>query len=174
MSEIIITDVLLSVGIVASLVLIYCVNKNARRKTANDLVNRFNHLSQKNGLYFTQLEIFEDFIIGLNRIRKKLYVFKRTDKTFHLQVIDLTEIFTCSSRKTYKETVWGDTRKKYLAQVDKIWLEFEYADGREPLQVTFYEAGSNQLFAMSEMEQKLQQWENIITETISKYSRNIA
>jgi hypothetical protein len=67
-----------------------------------------------------------------------------------------------------------DKKEKLETLVDKIGLEFDYTDKREPVQLSFYEAGRDHLFDMNDLVQKAGSWEIILTKIITNKVKNRA
>lgn len=174
MSSIIIAGALILIIVFISLMLVSINNKH-RKKEANQLLDRFNELAERNNLSFTHKEIMENFIIGLDEAHKKLLVSIKPGTKYNSFVIDLDQIKSCSKKKIYKTINMGTIKKQKLETlVDKIVLEFDYTAIKEPAQIPFYEAGSDQLFDMDERVQKAGSWEIILNKTINTKLRSTA
>jgi hypothetical protein len=143
-------------------------DKNNRNKKNNELMFRFNELTERNNLSFTHKEMIGNYIIGLDELRKKLFVLSRPDNMYSLQIINLKEIKNCSSNKLYM-SINMEVAKNPAHEVlpDKIVLEINYLNNRKPTQFPFYVSGLNQLREMRELEQKAKGWEVILTKEIS-------
>lgn len=90
-------------------------------------------------------------------------------------MIDLKEVKRCSKKKIYKTVNMGTLkREKYEKHIDKIALEFDFTDKREPVQIPFFESAVNNLPEMFELDQKTYSWEIILTKTINKMSKTTA
>jgi hypothetical protein len=174
MSSIIIAGALITIIVIICLVLV-SINNTHRKKLTLELVSRFNDIGIGYNLSFSNKEIFKNFIIGLDELRKKLLILRKTDDKLHLQVIDLKEVKSCSKQKIYKTVNMGTIKKEqYEKHIDKIVLEFVYTDIRDPVQIIFYESAINNLAEMFELDQKTYSWETILTKTINKMPKAIA
>jgi uncharacterized protein YpmB len=167
----IIVAILIAIIVAIALTLVSINNKH-RKKAAFELVARFNELGEKNKLSFSQKEMLENLILGLDELRKKLLVLSRSENKFDLQVINLREIKHCSRKKLYKTINMGTVKKQqHETHIDKIVLEFDFEDKRAPVQVPFYEAGRSHLLEISDLGRKAESWEKIITRSINNGSK---
>ncbi len=149
------------------------VNNRQRKKKADELVARLSLLAERNNLTISKKELLENSIIGLDELRRKLFVLRKTENNYVLQIIDLLEIKNCAARKMYKRINRGIVKKeKCEARVDKIVLVFEYLKKYNPVQIPFYESGVSDLCKAPEMEIKAGNWETVLTETINRTLRN--
>jgi hypothetical protein len=53
-------------------------------------------------------------------------------------------------------------------------LAFECNDDRQPIHISFFDPRTNQIFAMSELEQKANNWETILTKLLNTDMKKIA
>ena len=170
MSYIVIAAVVILMIVVISL-LPSSINNKHRKKQANELAVRFTELGERNNLSFKNKVGLKHSIIGLDDLRKKLFILTRTDNKYDLQVIDLKEIINCSIIKLYKRSnMVTDKKQRYEFQIDSIALEIDYANKREPVQIPFYRSGLDHLTEMTGLEQKATNWEIILTKAINNHS----
>ena len=166
-------SILIAGAIIAFLVIICVVlvsiNNNQRYKMAMELATRFDEFGERHNLSFSDKEILENFTIGLDELRKKLIVVRNAGNEYDRQVVDLKEVKSCSRKRIYKRVDMGTSKTpRYESHIDKIVLEFDYIDKREPLSISFYEALEDHLLPMIELEQKAESWEIILKKTIDK------
>jgi hypothetical protein len=174
MSSIIVAFLLIALIVIICLALVSINNKH-RQRTAIEIVNLFNKLGQEKNLSFHNKEINENFIIGLDEVHKKLLGLRKTDNKYSSLVIDLDQVKSCSKKKIYRTINMGTIKKqKFETLVDKIVLQFDYMDKREPAQISFYEAGRDHLFDMNDLARKAGNWEIILTKTINNKLRSTA
>lgn len=174
MSSIIIASALISL-IALIIIVLVSINNNHRKKIAIELTSRFTELEEKNNLSFTHKEMIKNFIIGLDELRKKFFVLRKTDSKYDFQVIDLRVVKSCTKKKIYSSINMGTIKKeRYENHIDKIALEFSYLDNRDPIQIYFFESGVNNLLEMSELEQKAESWATILTKTLNNKLKNTA
>jgi hypothetical protein len=167
MSSIIIAFLLIALVIIICLVLV-SVNNKHKQKAAVEIDRLFTRLKEEMNLSFSRKEIQENFIIGLDKPHKTLLYVIKTDNTYSSLVIDLEQLKSCSKNKVYKSINMGtDKKQKFETMVDKVVLEFDYIDKREPVQISFYEAGRDHLFDMNDLVQKASSWEIILTKIIT-------
>ena len=150
------------------------INNNQRKKKTLELATRFNELGEKNYLSFTHKEVIENFIIGLDQLRMKLFALRKAGDRYDFQVIDLKEIRSCSKKKIYKSINMGTVKKEnYENYIDKIVLQFDFLDNRDPVQIAFYESNGD-LSDIPELERKVTNWITILTDTLNRKLKSTA
>jgi len=150
------------------------INNNQRKKKTLELASRFNELGEKNYLSFTHKEVIENFIIGLDQLRMKLFALRKAGDQYDFQVIDLKEIRSCSKKKIYKSINMGTVKKEnYENYIDKIVLQFDFLDNRDPVQIAFYESNGS-LSDIPELERKVTNWITILTDTLNRKLKSTA
>lgn len=175
MSTIIVAAIIISTVTCICLVLVSINNKH-RQKTASELLNRFSKLGTENNLSFSSHEILENCIIGLDGIQRKLLILKKIDKDEYDSILlDLNEVKNCSKKNIYTRVNIGTSKKeRFENQINKIVLDFDFKDNRQPVQILFYEPITNHIFAMSELEQKAKKWETILSQITNMGLKKIA
>jgi hypothetical protein len=174
MSSTVIAGVLILLIVIICLVLV-SINNNHRKKIAIELVDRFNELGERNNLSCTHKEMMQSFIIGLDELRKKLFVLRKAGNKYDFQLVNLNEVKICSKKKVYNSINMGTIKKeRYENHIDKIALEFSYIDNRTPIQINFFESGVHHLLEMVELEQKADSWVAILTKTLNNKLKNTA
>ena len=150
------------------------INNNQRKKKTLELASRFNELGEKNYLSFTHKEVIENFIIGLDQLRMKLFALRKAGDQYDFQVIDLKEIRSCSKKKIYKSINMGTVKKEnYENYIDKIVLQFDFLDNRDPVLIAFYESNGG-LSDIPELERKVTNWITILTDTLNRKLKSTA
>jgi len=175
MSTIIVAVIVISIITGICLILV-SINNKQRKKTGTELLNHFSKLATENNLSFSSQEILENCIIGLDGVQRKLLILKKIDKDGYDSILlDLNEVKTCSQKKIYTRINIGTSKKeKFENHLDKIVLEFDFIDNRQPVQILFYEPITNHLFAMSELEHKAKKWETILSQIVHTGLKKIA
>jgi len=175
MSTIIVAAIIISVIISISLILV-SINNKQRKKTSTELLNHFSKLGTENNLSFSSQEILENCIIGLDGIQRKLLILKKIDKDEYDSILlDLNEVKNCSKRNIYTRVNIGTNKKeRFENHLDKIVLDFDFIDNRQPVQILFFEPITNHIFAMSELEQKAKKWETILSQITNTGLKKIA
>jgi hypothetical protein len=161
--------IIISVAIITLALAIYKALRAIRRHDRLDeifsLDQRFDNFEKENNLKFSKKERLNDFVIGLENVRKKLFVFKKVNDNYELLIVDLKEIKSCCKRKIYKSVV-TENRNKETRDLDKIIIEFENTTGDERLQVPFYESIQNKQVEILELEHKAEEWESFLKSRI--------
>ena len=175
MSTIIVAAILISVITGICLILVSINNKH-RQKTASELLNHFSKLGTENNLSFSSEEILENGIIGLDGIQRKLLILKKIDKDEYDSILlDLNEVKKCSKKNIYTRVNIGTNKKeRFENHLDKIVLDFDFIDNRQPVQILFFEPITNHVFAMLELEQKAKKWETILSQIANTGLKKIA
>ena len=175
MSTIIVAAILISVITGICLILVSINNKH-RQKKASELLNHFSKLGTENKLSFSSQEILENCIIGLDGIRRKLLILKKIDTDDYDPIfLDLNEVKKCSKKNIYTRVNIGTNKKeRFENHLDKIVLDFDFIDNRQPVQILFFEPITNHIFAMSELEQKAKKWETILSQIANTGLKKIA
>ena len=175
MSTIIVAAIIISVIISISLKLV-SINNKQRKKTSTELLNHFSKLGTENNLSFSSQEILENCIIGLDGIQRKLLILKKIDKDEYDSILlDLNEVKKCSKKNIYTRVNIGTSKKeRFENHLDKIVLDFDFIDNRQPVQILFFEPITNHVFAMSELEQKAKKWETILSQITNTGLKKIA
>ena len=165
MSSIVIVGGLILFLVLVILALVSINNKH-RKKIAMELVGRFNELGERNNLSFTHKEILGHFVIALDELRMKLSVLRKTGNQYDFKVIDLKEVKGFSKKKIYESINMGTIKKeRYENHIDKIALQFDFLDNRDPIQIPFYVSGEDHVLEMPGLEQKAGSWVAILTKT---------
>ena len=175
MSTLIVAAILISIITGICLILVSMNNKH-RQKTASELLNHFSKLGTENNLSFSSQEILENCIIGLDGIQRKLLILKKIDKDEYDSILlDLNEVKNCSKRNIYTRVNIGTSKKeRFENHLDKIVLDFDFIDNRQPVQILFFEPITNHIFAMLELEQKAKKWETILSQIANTGLKKIA
>jgi hypothetical protein len=175
MSTIIVAAIIISVIISISLKLV-SINNKQRKKTSTELLNHFSKLGTENNLSFSSQEILENCIIGLDGIQRKLLILKKIDKDEYDSILlDLNEVRKCSKKNIYTRVNIGTSKKeRFENHLDKIVLDFDFIDNRQPVQILFFEPITNHIFAMLELEQKAKKWETILSQIANTGLKKIA
>ena len=93
-------------------------------------------------------------------------ILKKIDKEeYNSILLDLNEVKSCSKKTIYKRINIGTSKKeRFENHIDKIVLDFDFIDDRQPVQILFFEHVTSHIFAMSELEQKAKKWETIVSQ----------
>lgn len=174
MSTFIVAAILISGIIIISLILV-SVNNKHRQKTTAALLTQFSRLGTEKNLSFSTQEILENCIIGLDEIKRKLLILNKIDKDkYEPLLLNLDEVKNCSKMKVYRSVNMGTKKKKkFENQLDKIVLVFDFIDNRQPVHVVFFEPFADHILTMSDLEQKAQNWETILSQIVNSGLKRI-
>lgn len=166
--------------IVASVILIFkgliFLHNREEKKVSAALNAYYNEVATKHSLTVLNPEIMKDTILGLNEICDKLLVVKliETDK-YKWHIIDLYNVESCTFIKDYKSYYSNDPKEKTAERfVDLIYLQFEFLDKEEIVEINFYTHILNHVSDMPQSEQKARKWQEVISKTIKKKLKRIA
>ena len=151
--------------ITAICVFLVLINNRDKRRRAVQLLDRFKRWEKEHQLLCTEEGVFENYLIGLDEEKRKLLIVKATaSKEFTSDVIDIDDLKGCSVRKEFNKPD-GENFKRLGSDrhLDRIILECEYQDKRQPLEIIFYEPAINYPYEIAELKQKAKHWEIVIS-----------
>jgi len=64
-------------------------------------------------------------------------------------------------------------KENYENYIDKIVLQFDFLDNRDPVQIAFYESNGS-LSDIPELERKVTNWITILTDTLNRKLKSTA
>jgi hypothetical protein len=172
----IIVSVILVGSIIAVCLLLISVAKKQKNKKMNQLLNRFNELGIVYNLSFSSQEFFNNTIIGLDGINRKLLVLEQTSNTgFDDYVLALDEVKNCTIMKHYGNINPGDLKNKHLeTYLERIVLHFEFKTGTEPVEVGLYNHIDDNIYCLADIQRKAQHWQQILVKMLGGASKRIA
>lgn len=149
------------------------IRRHDREGGIFDLEQRFYSIEEKNNLKFNKKERINNFVIALEKVRKKLFIFKKIDDNYELLIVDLKKIKSCFKQRIYKSMV-TDSKGNCARDLDKIIIEFVDMTGDERVQVPFYESIQNMPMEILELEHKADEWKIILENTIVNHYKEPA
>ena len=90
------------VGLVAAIfLLIVSIDKKQKRMALNQLLHAFHKAGSDQNLTFSSQEILSDSVIGLDGLKRKLFVLEREDgNVYNSLVIELNDVIHCSVKRS--------------------------------------------------------------------------
>ena len=172
-------SILISIIIIAILIIVFktlvSINNRDRKNKMSDLVHGFDIIEKEYNLNLFKKEILQNFIIGLDELHNKVFVFKSVQDKFDFVIVNLKDMKGCSKKKIYKSSMMQATgRRRPEKYLDKIVIEFEYRSGGERIQVAFYDSMIHNVTQISDLEKRADEWERNLAESISKDLKKIA
>jgi hypothetical protein len=172
-------SVIISIVIITILIIVFktlvSINNRDRKEKMSDLVHRFDILEKEYNLNIYKKEILQDFIVGLDKLRKKLFIFKKALDKYDFMIVNIKDLKFCSKKKIYNSSMVQSTRNrrpdKYL---DKIVLEFDYTSGNETIRVVYYDSMINNATEISDLDKRADEWERELAEMINGNLKKIA
>ena len=172
---------LIVAGIIVGFIVFFCllfvfINNNQKNKTMSHLLTMVSQAGSEYNLSFSSHEVLNDCIICLDGVHRKLLVFEKTGINGHKHfVIDLDLVKRCSVQKIYGSIKAGELKNSRLEQhLLKVVLRFEFNDGQQPVDVSFYDHIENNIYQLLETEQKAKHWEIILSKMLKTALRKIA
>ncbi|HEV8082020.1 MAG TPA: hypothetical protein VGP55_02405 [Chitinophagaceae bacterium] len=166
--------------IVSSVILIFkgliFLHNREEKKTSAALNAYYNEVATKHSLTVLNPEIIKDAILGLNEICDKLLVVKSVETgKYKWHIIDLYNVKSCTVIKDCKSSYSNNPKEKTTERfVDQIYLQFEFIDEEENVEINFYTHILNHISDMPQSEQKARKWEEVISKIIKKKLKRIA
>ena len=114
-------SILISIVIITILIVIFktlvSINNRDRKDKMNDLVHRFDILGKEYNLNICKKEILQHFIIGLDELRKKLFVFKNLQDKYDFVIVNLKDMGSCSKKKIYRSSMSAAHEEQEARQI---------------------------------------------------------
>ena len=175
MSTIIVAAILIGAIVAICLLLISIANKQ-KHKQMNQLLNRFSELGTSHNLSFSSQNVLNNCIIGLDGINRKLLALTQIDNTsFDDYVVDLDEVKNCTIKKHYGNIKPGDLKNKKLeTYLERVSLHFDFHNGKEAIEVPFYEHAENSIYHLEDFEHRAEHWKQILTKMLKGSIKKIA
>lgn len=153
------------VGTLAAIcLLLIFVDRNQKRKQVKERIYRLTELGTEYNLVLSSQELFNDGIIGLDGINRKLLVLKESPAGHTNQVVDLNEVKSCSLKKSYGAIYAGNGKsEQYL---EAIALQFDFDAEKQPVEIPFYRHIYNPVDQLAEREQRASYWETILSKML--------
>ncbi len=159
---------LILVAIITALVgVLASISRREKRKRTIELLDQFKRIGIAKYLSFSSQEILENSVIGLDGIKRKLLVVRKSeDGRFNFLLIDLNQLKNCSMQKFYRIINMGTTKKEeYEKHIDKIVLHIELFNGA-PADLVCFELIRDPVTRMHELEEKAAKWERMLSKLI--------
>ncbi len=172
---------ILSTAILAAAVIVICllflsIAVKQKDKRIYLMLKRFSELGTVKNLSFSSQEILGSGVIGLDGMSRKLLFLTSVDGSEFVQrLINLDEVRKCTVKKVFSNTRWGVFKNRQLPTfVESISLHFEFHNGKEPVDIPFYNHLENPVFHPDEIEQKAERWKQILGKMLRNPLRKIA
>ena len=133
-----------------------------RKKKEKQLRKSILTLASNHHCKISQLEISEEFAIGIDETLNQLFFLKKTANKEIAQHVNLVEIKSCRVIKTGNTT--GNKEDNYKS-IDKLDLNFSFLDKKNhDISFVFYDSEEN--FGMDGEIQIIEKWAKIVNERL--------
>ena len=142
----------------------------------NDLVHRFDILGKEYNLNIYKKEILQNFIIGLDELRKKLFVFKKVAGQIRFCNYRFKGYEKSVQRKRYIKARWSG--RQGTEGPKNIWIKSSWnlspMNRNERVQVAFYDSEINNSTEIYHLDKRGGEWERELSEKIDENLKEIA
>lgn len=115
-------------------------------------------------LSFSSHELLEERIFGFDGIKRKVLVVEEKNGANSSYIIELDKVKSVSVKTVYESIKPDDLRKRRLEEFLKtMHLQFEFADGREAVELPFFEYKKNSIEDLPLLERKTKNWKMIFS-----------
>jgi hypothetical protein len=92
---------------------------------------------------------------------------KTSNGLYDWRIINLDNIRTHFIKKTYTSINANDLKRGILEEyLEKITLQIELVNSKQPIEVVFYNHNDHNIFELSELEQIAKDWETIVSRSL--------
>lgn len=150
-----------------------CCKKLKKKK--KQMFAFFRRLSSLHYLCFTNKEILQNKILGLDGAQKKLFIVEDKKHKYDSRVIDLFDVRSCKLKKVYNAINANNFKKDKLHNyLNTITLELGFKNGNKPFALEFYKNATHRLHQSQALETKAKQWGVILSNLLSATEQKIA
>jgi hypothetical protein len=158
MSTLIVAAILVAAIIIICVLLLSIANQQ-KNKRMNKILDHFSKLGTNYNLSFSSQEILSNVIIGLDGVNRKVLILDHSGSVFNDYIINLNEVKHCTVKKYYGNIKPGGLKtNKMDSYLEKVCLHFELYNGKEAIEVVFYNHIDHPLYQLSVLEQKAMNW----------------
>jgi hypothetical protein len=130
---------------------------------------QLSELGSRLNLNFSNHEMVDGRIIGLDIIKRKLLIMEETSEINQINIIPLDEVSSISVKKIYSSIKPGELRKRKVCEFLKsMVLQLDFGDSRETVVVPFYENEINNIDELPDLERKVRNWQVILSKIIGR------
>ena len=174
MSTIIVALIIVFGVIGISTIFIYMHNQHLKKKKQK-LLFCLNKIGSQHGLSFTSQEELLNKVIGLDGLQRKLLIVEENNDRYDWNIIDLEEVENCSVKKVYDSIDAGGLKRKWVEEyLRTVVLQFNFKNDKPSFDLIFYENTVNNIYEMSELENKARKWQEMLSKMITKQVEKIA
>jgi len=159
-------------GIAISFSLAFLIRKNLRgRRKSEQLLSDFYRVADEFNFLISKQERLGNRVIALDETNNRLLFFAaKTDKR-EGYLIQLDKLKSSVVNREFAVTKSASGYHATMAtDVDKIVLQLNYKNGALPLDLPFYEKGSDSFFMMRQRAVKAIEWQSLISNRLTKTS----
>lgn len=128
----------------------------------------FRKIASIHSLSFTTHEVFQNKIIGLDKVNKTLLVVESNGQNYGSKFIDLGEVKTCRLKRIYHAIkADGFNKKKLHDYLSAVTLEFYFKNNNSPFVLDFYKPQTNIIYKVADLEKKARRWEALLSKILA-------
>jgi hypothetical protein len=174
MSIIIVALIIVFVVIGASTIFVYKHIRNLRNKKEK-LLSYVSKIGSQQRLFFARQEELLNSIIALDRLQRKLLIIEENNGRYYWKIIALEEVENCTLKKVYDSIDAGGLKAKRVeGYLRTIALQLNFNNDKPSFDLIFYENTVNNIYEMSELENKARKWQAMLSKIIVKQAELIA
>ena len=141
--------------------------KNSQ-KTKENLALRLSIEGTANNLTFCSQEMFENKVVGIDGINRKILIVEKEKKSYRCSLIALDEIQNCevitssgSIRRSEENNAGLKKNRSAIA------LQFEFKNAHQPASITFYDSYLNSKREMALLKAKAEYWRVMLSKMLT-------
>lgn len=160
------TTMVLLLMIAAIIAICLVLGFNESRRKSNDLKRLMKDFSQRatqREMIFTSQEIFENCLLGLDGVKRRLLILDSSVTPYRETYIDLSKVKRCVSKHYFKRCYENDA--VHTEATDCCSLSFEYFDGRK-IEIHFSHEQQD-IAQLNEMSAKTRKWAALLSKMLS-------
>ncbi len=124
-------------------------------------------IAKKRSLYFSNHDELGTNAIAMDTTKRRLYYLQKVAKLTSCLVIDLRNVNSCSITKQYSSIDVDDLKTKKLHHFLKsIFLNFRFKNRTDVVSLPLYDASKNRQGDLSQLEEKAQKWQVMVSKLL--------
>jgi hypothetical protein len=148
--------------------LLFIISKRQAKKRMDQLLHRFSVLGTENDLAFSSQEIFDNKVIGVDGMKRKILVLEKLQHNNpDWYFIDLSEVKSCRVKRKYDPLSKGPAMQiNGHPEVRSISLEFVHRDSGPTIVLPLYHHLANSDNELKVLDAKAKDWQTMLTKLL--------